>query len=77
MKLAHDLPVADEPVHELNIEVVGIGCARYSQLDNDVRNLLSETKIAANLHLINDLKEIVGLLGSPALVINKKVFIGL
>ncbi|KFO66530.1 hypothetical protein ER57_17000 [Smithella sp. SCADC] len=55
--------------------VLGIGCTRCHQLENDVRDLLSEMKIAADLHHITDLKEIAqyGVLGSPALVINNKV----
>ena len=74
-KIAQGLLVADEPNHGLNIAVLGMSCARCSQLEDDVRDLLSEMKIAANLHHITDLKEIAhyGLLGSPALVINNKV----
>jgi small redox-active disulfide protein 2 len=74
-KIAQGLPVDDEPSQGLNITVLGIGCARCSQLENDVRDLLSEMKIAANLHHITDLKEIAqyGILGSPALAINNKV----
>jgi len=74
-KLAQGLPVADEPAQGLNIAVVGLGCARCSQLEDDVRNVLSEMKIAANLHHVNDIKEIAryGLLGAPALIINNKV----
>jgi hypothetical protein len=74
-KIAQGLLVADEPIRGLNIAVLGMGCARCSQLEDDVRDLLSEMKIAANLHHITDLKEIAhyGLLGSPALVINNKV----
>ena len=74
-KIVQGLLVAEEPSHGLNIAVLGMSCARCSQLEDDVRNLLSEMKIAANLHHITDLKEIAhyGLLGSPALVINNKV----
>ena len=74
-KIAQGLLVAEEPSHGLNIAVLGMSCARCSQLENDVRDLLSEMKIAANLHHITDLKEIAhyGLLDSPALVINNKV----
>ncbi|OGP68042.1 MAG: hypothetical protein A2W27_03550 [Deltaproteobacteria bacterium RBG_16_44_11] len=52
-----------------------MGCARCSQLEDNVRNLLSEMKIAADLRHITDFKEIAsyGVLGSPALVINNKV----
>jgi len=74
-KISQGLPVAEEPVHGLNIIVLGIGCTRCSQLENDVRDLLSEMKIAANLDHVTDIKEIAqyGLLGSPALIINNKV----
>jgi hypothetical protein len=43
-------------------------------LENDVRNLLSEMKIAASLRHITDIKDIARykLLGSPSLVINNK-----
>lgn len=59
----------------MNIEVVGIGCARCNQLENDERDLLSEMQLAASLQHVTDGKEIARykLLGSPALVINKKV----
>ena len=75
-EIAQGLLIAEEPSHGLNIAVLGMSCARCSQLEDDVRDLLSEMKIAANLHHITDLKEIAhyGLLGSPALVINNKVF---
>jgi hypothetical protein len=74
-KIVQGILVAEEPSHGLNIAVLGMSCARCSQLEDDVRDLLSEMKIAANLHHITDLKEIAhyGLLGSPALVINNKV----
>lgn len=74
-KISQGMPVAEESVQGLNIEVVGMGCARCGQLENDVRDLLSEMKIAAHLRHIIDPREIAryGLLGSPALVINNKV----
>jgi hypothetical protein len=74
-KIAQGLPVAEEPVQGLNIEVVGMGCARCNELENDVRDLLSEMNIAAGLRHVSDIKEIARykLLGSPALVINNKV----
>ena len=74
-KIAQGLPVTEENIHGLNIAVLGMGCARCNQLEDDVRNLLAEMKIAANLFHITDFKEIAryGVLGSPALVINNKV----
>lgn len=74
-KISQGLPVAQEKTPGLNIAVLGMGCARCNQLEDDVRNLLSEMKIAANLTHIIDFKEIAryGVLGSPALAINNKV----
>jgi hypothetical protein len=75
-KIAQGLPVAEVPVQGLNIEVVGLGCSRCDQLENDVLDLLSEMKIAAGLRHVTDITEIARykLLGSPVLVINNKVF---
>ena len=74
-KIAQGLPVASEHVSGLRIAVLGMGCARCSQLESDVRDILSEMKIAADLRHVTDFKEIAsyGVMGSPALVINKKV----
>ena len=51
------------------------GCTRCSQLESDVRDILSEMGIAADLRHITDFKEIAryGVMNSPALVINIKV----
>ena len=40
-KIAQGLLVAEKPSHGLNIAVLGMSCARCSQLENDVRDLLS------------------------------------
>lgn len=72
---ASGLPVEPENIPGLRIAVLGMGCARCTQLESDVRDTLSEMKMAADLSHINDVKEIAGygVLGSPALVINGKV----
>jgi small redox-active disulfide protein 2 len=74
-KIARGVPVEEENIPGLRIAVLGMGCARCSQLESDVRDILSEMGIAADLHHITDLKEIAryGLMGAPALVINDKV----
>jgi small redox-active disulfide protein 2 len=74
-KIVQGLPVAPEHVPGLIISVLGMGCARCSQLESDVRDILSELKIAADLRHISDFKEIAfyGVMGSPALVVNDKV----
>jgi hypothetical protein len=74
-KRAQGLSVEPETAHGVTIVVLGMGCTRCNQLESDVRDLLSEMKIAADLQHITDIKEIsrYGVMGSPALVINKKV----
>jgi small redox-active disulfide protein 2 len=76
-KITQGLPVAAAPeeIPGLRIAVLGMGCARCSQLESDVRDILSEMQIAADLQHITDLKEIAHyrLMGAPALVINNKV----
>jgi small redox-active disulfide protein 2 len=72
---SQNLPFADEPSQGFSIAVLGMSCTRCNQLESDVRDLLSELKIAADLRHVTDMKEIAhyGVLGSPALVINNKV----
>jgi hypothetical protein len=74
-KIAQGISVEPETAQGLTIAVLGIGCTRCNQLASDIRDLLSEMKIAADLQHITDIKEIsrYGVMGSPALVINKKV----
>ncbi len=74
-KIAQNLPVEPAPVNGLRIYVLGLGCARCSQLENDIRDLLSEMQIAADLRHITDVKEMsrFNIMGAPALVINDKV----
>jgi small redox-active disulfide protein 2 len=74
-KIAQGLSVEPENRHGLTIAVLGMGCARCSQLEADIRDILSEMGIAADLRHVTDFKEIAsyGVMGSPALVINNKV----
>jgi len=74
-KIAQGLPVEPENKHGLTIAVLGMGCTRCSQLESDIRDILSEMGIATALLYVTDLKEIASyeVMGSPALVINNKV----
>lgn len=74
-RIAQNLPVAEETKTGLQILVLGMGCARCDQLQSDLRDVLSELNIAADLRHITDVREIsrFGVLGAPALVINDKV----
>lgn len=74
-KMAMNLPVDPEPLTGLTILILGMGCARCDQLQSDLRDILSELRIAADLRHVTDIREIsrFGVLGAPALVINNKV----
>lgn len=74
-KTAQGLPVAEEPLSGLQIVVLGAGCARCSELEKNVRDILAEMQLAADLRHITDAKKIAryGAMGSPALVINNEV----
>jgi hypothetical protein len=74
-KIDRGLPAAAENIPGLRIGVLGMGCARCTQLESDVRDVLSEMAIAADLYNITDLQEIsrYRLMGAPALVINDTV----
>lgn len=67
--------VDDRPLKGLRIAVLGPGCARCSQMEMDVREILAEMKLAAELIHVDDMREIgkYGVMGVPALVINDRV----
>jgi len=75
LKIAKNLPVEQDSFDGLIIAVLGAGCTRCTQLESDVRDILSEMKITADLRHITDLKEIAryGVMGAPTLVVNNKV----
>ncbi|MEE9913875.1 MAG: thioredoxin family protein [Deltaproteobacteria bacterium] len=74
-KVAMNLPVDPEPSTGLTILVLGMGCARCDQLQSDIRDVLSELQIAADIRHVTDIKEMsrFGIMGTPALVMNDKV----
>jgi hypothetical protein len=74
-KIEQDLPVEEEPILGLRIAVLGMSCANCTRLETDVRDLLAEMNIAADLRHITDPKQIAsyGVMGTPALVMNNKV----
>jgi len=74
-KIAQNLPVEQDSFNGLIIAILGADCIRCNQLESDVRDLLSEMKIAADLRHITDVKEIThyDVMGAPALVVNNKV----
>ena len=70
-----------QPVEEeetggaLRVIILGPGCANCSRLENDVRNVLAEMNAPGEMIHVTDPREIVkyGVMGVPALVINRKV----
>lgn len=68
-------PVGDEPAGGIRVAVLGPGCARCSQLEIDVREVMAEMHLPGELLHITDYREIAsfGVKGVPALVINGRV----
>ncbi len=68
-------PVTEKTGGGINIKVFGQGCPRCRKLEEDVRTVLAESGIDADLEHVSDLKEIMrsGIIGTPALMINGKV----
>lgn len=68
-------PVAEEPLEQIEIKVLGAGCPSCDKLERTLMTLIGEMGVAADLEHVRDMKEIAGygVMGSPALVINRKV----
>lgn len=67
--------VEEEPLPGLQVIVLGPGCARCSQLESDVREVLGDLQLPGELIHVDDYREIAryGVLGVPALIVNGKV----
>jgi len=68
-------PFEDEPLEELEIKILGPGCANCDRLEREVIEAVSELNLPADIDHVRDIREIgkYGVLGSPALIINGKV----
>jgi len=68
-------PYEEEASEELEIKVLGPGCARCDKLEREVMEVMSEMAFPGDLEHVRDVKEIgqYGVMGTPALVINGKV----
>ena len=62
----------EEEIDGLEIRILGQGCARCNKFEQDVRTVLSELDIAAEVQHVRDPVVIAqyGVLGIPAIVIN-------
>ena len=68
-------PYEEDVSEDLEIKVLGPGCARCDKLERELMVVLAEMNLAADLEHVRDIKEIgrYGVMGTPALVINGKV----
>ena len=59
----------------IEIKVLGPGCPQCERLEREMMAVMAETGIEADLEHVRDLKEIAsyGVMGSPALIINREV----
>ncbi|MEN6348973.1 MAG: thioredoxin family protein [Syntrophomonas sp.] len=59
----------------MDIKVLGPGCKKCEQLEKEVRNVLTEMDITANLEKVKEIQKIMSynIMQTPALVINEKV----
>ena len=68
-------PFEDEPFEQLEIKILGPGCANCDRLEREVMEAVSELDLPAGIDHVRDIREIgkYGVMGSPALIINGKV----
>ena len=68
-------PFEEESLEGLEIKVLGPGCAQCDRLEQELMQVMEETGIMANIEHVRDIKEIgkYGVMGTPALLINRKV----
>ncbi len=68
-------PVAEEDSGLLEVKILGPGCPCCDQLERDVMAAIAETQLPLDFEHVTDIVEIgnYGVMGTPALVVNKKV----
>jgi CBS domain-containing protein len=68
-------PVEEETESVLRVLILGPGCANCNRLEMDVRDVMAEMNAPGEMIHVTDVREIsqYGVMGVPALVINKKV----
>ena len=60
---------------EMEIKVLGTGCAKCKSLEKLTQEVVAETGITVDIQKVEDILKIMqfGVMSTPALVINKKV----
>jgi small redox-active disulfide protein 2 len=59
----------------LEVKVLGPGCSRCNQLEQDIMAVMNEMDLAGNVEHVTDINAIseYGVMGTPALILNGKV----
>lgn len=68
-------PFEEESPERIQIKILGPGCANCDRLEQELMQVMSETRIIADMEHVRDIKEIgrYGVMGTPALIINGQV----
>ena len=68
-------PYEEEASEQLEIKILGPGCANCDRLEREVMETVNELDLPAGIDHVRDIREIgkYGVMGSPALIINGKV----
>ena len=67
--------VEESEENYLEVKVLGPGCARCNQLEQDIMAVMNELNLAGNIEHVTDMITIgeYGVMGTPALILNGKV----
>ena len=59
----------------MDIKILGVGCSRCKKLEQQVRNVIAQNNITANIEKVTDVQDMMkyGILATPGLVINEKL----
>lgn len=68
-------PVENSDSDGLEIKVLGPGCTRCNQLEQDLMAVMAEMNLPADIEHVTDISEIssYGVMGTPALIINGEI----
>lgn len=59
----------------MNIKILGIGCPRCRKLEQQVKEVVLQNNISAEIEKVTDIQDMMkyGIISTPALVINEKL----
>ena len=68
-------PIENSGSDGLEIKVLGPGCARCNQMEQDLMSVMAEMNLPADIEHVTDIAEIgsYGVMGTPALIVNGAV----